>query len=210
MTEKQYKNADSKVLATTLVIMLGIALNMLGMVTTGEKNTLGMIALVVSVAGALVNVILYARLKGKRLCGILMTLLLIVTYIVMVICVDSLHFYTIAAAIFVISMAYLEFKRIIVSGILTIPVLAVKAILLSSKGTVSVTEAGTTIIIMLFVFVSALLITRIWIVFNKENIAVVKEGADKQKEATDRMLHVSENIIRYFDEKRNNCCFFVK
>ncbi len=200
MTEKQYRKADSKVLPTILVILAGIALNMLGMITGKEGATAGIVVLAVSVVGALASIVLYAKQKGRRICGILMTLILIATYIVMVIFVNSLQFYAIAAAIFVISMAYLEFKRIIISGILTIPVLAVKAIYLSTKEVVSITDAGTIIIIMLFVFVSALLITRIWIAFNMENIAVVKEGADKQKLATDRMTHVSENIIRYFDE----------
>ncbi len=199
MTEKQYRKADSMVLPTILVIMIGIALNMLGMVA-GNGSKPALIALIASVVGILVNIIIYAKLKGKRKCGIVMTVIAIIAYLVMVICVDELLFYLLVAALFVISMAYLEFKRILITGIVTLPVVAVKSLLLASRGTVSATDAGSAIVIMIFVFVSAIFITRIWIAFNKENIAVVEDGAEKQRVAAERMARVSDNIVTYFDE----------
>lgn len=200
MTEKQYRKADSMVLPTVLVVMIGIALNMLGMVATEGGTVAIYIALITSVVGALVDIIVYCKWKGTRLCGLIMPAVAAISYIVMVICVDAMFFYILVAAIFVINMAYLDFKRIVVSGVVTIPIFMVKTLLLSKNGTVTPTEAGTTIVIMLFIFIAALVITRIWVSFNKENIAIVKDGADKQKAAADRMAQVSENIITYFDE----------
>ncbi|MBQ7774461.1 MAG: hypothetical protein IJ379_00935 [Lachnospiraceae bacterium] len=200
MTEKQYRKADSMVLPTVLVILIGIALNMLGMVASGSGETPTIVAMITAIVGVLVNIFVYIKTKGSKKCGLIMTIVAIIAYLVMVVCVDALLFYMLVAAIFVINMAYLEVKRSVITGVVTIPVMAVKTLMLASKGIATPTNAGTAIIIMLFVFVSTLFITRIWIAFNKENIAVVKEGADKQKAAADRMAHVSENIVNYFDE----------
>ena len=188
------------VLQTVLVVMIGINLNMLGMVATGGGTTQIYIALITSVVGVLIDIIVYCRLKGTRLCGLIMPAVATIAYIVMVVCVDAMFFYILAAAIFVINMAYLDSKRIAVSGVVTIPVFMVKTLLLSKKDVVTPTEAGTTIVIMLFVFIATLVITRIWVSFNKENIAIVKDGADKQKASAERLAQASENIITYFDE----------
>jgi len=45
-----------------------------------------------------------------------------------------------------------------------------------------------------------LLVTRIWVISNKENIAAVKEGADRQKATEERIVHVSENLVANFDQ----------
>lgn len=200
MTEKQYRKADSMVFPTVLVIMVGIFLNMLGMVATGGGTVKIYAVIAASVVGILVDIIVYCKFKGTRLCGWVLPLVAAVVYTIMVICVDALFFYILAAAIFIIDMAYLEFKRIVISGIVTMPAFIVRTLLLSSKGVATPTEAGTTIVIMAFILISVLVITKIWIIFNKENIAIVKEGADRQKAVADRITQVSENIVTQFDD----------
>lgn len=199
MSEKQYRKADSMVLPAALVIMIGIALNMLGMIVMGKQTSGVWISFVTSVAGSLAAVVAYLLLKGRKLCGIVISVLVVVCYDVMVLCVEAVLFYVLIASIFVVGMAYLEIRRIVLGGVLTIPFFIAKTLLLFRKGEVSATDAGSVIVIMLFVFVAVVLIARIWIAFNKENIAIVKEGADRQKEAAQRMTHVSESIVTNFD-----------
>lgn len=200
MTEKQYKKADSMVFPIVLIVMIGIILNVVGLVATTGGATKYYVAIITSVVGVLINTFVYLKWKGTKRCGLIMPVVAALAYVVMVMCVDIVFFYVLAAAIFVIDMAYLEFKRIVISGVITMPIFVVRTFLLSAQGVVTPTEAGTTVVIMLFVLIAVLVITKIWITFNKENINIVKEGADKQKAAADRMMHVSENIITYFDE----------
>lgn len=200
MTEKQLRKADSMVLPTALVVMIGIFLNVLGMVATGGGTMKLYVVLAVSLFGVIVDVIVYNKFKGTTLCGQVMPIVAAVVYLVMVIFVDAVFFYMLVAAIYVIDMAYLEFKRIVRSAVMTVPVFTIKSLYLSKQGVVSPTEAGTTIVILMFVLVSVLVITKIWGIFNKENMETVSEGADKQKAAADRMTRVSENIVTHFDE----------
>lgn len=188
------------VFPTLLIVMLGIVLNMVGMVATGGASTKLYVVIGAGVLGIVIDTVVYLKCKGTRICGLIMPLVAAIVYTVMVIMVDALFFYILAAAIFIIDMAYLEFRRIVITGVVTLPAFVVRTLLLAAKGAATPTEAGTTIVIMVFVLVSVLVITKIWIIFNKENIEIVKEGADKQKAAAERMIQVSENLITNFDE----------
>lgn len=200
MTERQYRKADSMVFPTVLVVMIGIILNMLGLVATAKADTKVYVTVIVSLLGVIATIIVYIKFKGKDLCGRIMSIIASIVYLVMVVCVDMVFFYMLIAAIFIINMAYLDMRRLIISAILTIPAFIVRTLMLGSQGVVSTTEAGTTVVTMLFVVASVFVITRILVIFNKENMDAVKEGARKQVEAAERMEGVSARIVTYFDE----------
>ncbi len=200
MTKKQFRKADSMVFPTVLVVMIGIFLNILGMAATKGGTPQLYVVIAASVIGVIVDTIVYIRMKGTRMCGLIMPAVASMVYILMVLFVDAVFFYMLAAAIFVIDMAYLEFKRITGKAVVIVPIFVIKTLYLGRIGTVSTTEAGTTVVIMIFILIVVLAITRVWVIFNEENMSTVRAGADKQREAADRMSHVSENIVTYFDE----------
>ncbi len=186
MTEKQYRKADAMVYTTLMVIMIGIFLNMLGMLSSGGSNTGMLLVTVISVIGVITTAIGYSKLKGKRSCGIFMSVVATIVWGVMVLFVDAQFFYMLAAALFIAQMAYLEKKRIIVTAVVAIPVFAIRSMILATKGIVSLTEAGTTIVILILIIVSVYNISKIWIVFNDENLDTVRR--------------VSEELVNHFDE----------
>lgn len=186
MTEKQYRKADSLVFPTLLVVMVGIFFNMLGMMRTRGTNTAMQIVTIVSVIGVIAAIIVYMKLKGNRKCGIYMSVAATIVWGFMVIFVDAQFFYMLAAALFITQMAYLEKRRIIISAAIVLPIYTVRSMMLYGKGTVSPTEAGTSIIILVLIIVSVYNITKIWITFNNENLDTVR--------------HVSEELVQHFDE----------
>jgi len=200
MTERQYRRADARVLAAVLIIVIGVMLNVLGLVLTKGGTLPLYVTLGVSALSAIGGIVAYCVLKGNRICGILMTSFATLTYLVMVLCVDMLFFYILIGAIIVAQMSYLEFSRVLITGIITLPVMMIKSFMLGKAGTVTSTEVGTTIVVMIFVYGITLLVTRIWVISNKENIAAVKEGADRQKATAERIVHVSENLVANFDQ----------
>lgn len=200
MTEKQYKKADSMVLPTVLVVMIGIILNVLGLITTKGGSPIVYAVIIVGIVGVLIDIIVYKKLKGTRRCGLIMLAVATVVYVLMVIGIDYVFFYTLITAVLVIEMAYLEFRRIVITSVVTMPIFIAKTIYLYTKGTITPTETGTTIVVILFIMISVFVITKLWNNFNKENISIVEEGARKQKEAAERMENVSQHIVTYFDE----------
>ena len=183
MTEKQYKKADSMVFPTLMVVMIGTFLNMLGLASQGGSMLLVTIG---SALGALITVLLYKNCKGTRNCGIYMSGTALVVCILVILFVDAQFFFMLAAPIFIAQMAYLEKKRILISAAVVVPFYAVRSMMLAGSGAVSVTEAGTSIVILVLIIVSVYNITKISIAFNEENLETVK--------------NVSEELVTHFDE----------
>lgn len=193
MTEKQYRKADSMVFIALLIVMAGILLNVLGFMHTKGGSSKLSLTLVVSIIGILLNTVLFFIYRGKRICGMLMPFVACVVYNVMVVNMDFLLFYLLAAVIFICGMAYLENKRIITGALLTMPIFFIKTVWMMNHGLASPTEGGTAIIICVVIFASVVLITRLLVRFNGENMATVTAGAT-------RMAKVSESIVANFDK----------
>lgn len=186
MTEKQRKKADSMVFPTLLVIMLGIFLNMLGMLSMGQAGTTTIIVIIASVLGVLTTSIIYVKMKGKHFCGPLMTSITTIVWILMVVCVEAQYFYMLAVALVIAQAAYLEKRRVLGSATLLLPVFTVRSLMLASKGVVSATEAGTSIVLFILIIVAVYNVTKIWISFNADNLNTVK--------------NISEELVTHFDE----------
>lgn len=186
MTEKQYKKADTMVYATLMVVILGIFLNMLGMLTSSETNIGMTLVTIISLVGAIATFGIYKSSKGTRRCGIWMTVIATFVWACMVILVDAQFFYMLAAALFIAQMAYLEKQRIIITAFIVLPIFAVRSMMLATKGAVSLTEAGTSIVLLLLIIVSVYNISKISILFNTESLDTVRR--------------VSEELVTHFDE----------
>jgi len=186
MTEKQYRQADSKVFLTLLIVTMGIFLNLLGMVFTSNAGGAIRLVAILSAIGAIAIVVIYSKLKGTRQCGIYMTVIATIACVAMVLTVDALYFFMLIAALFVAQMAYLEIKRFNITSIVVLPVFIVRSLSLAKEGVVSSTEAGTNIVILLLINLCVYSITRIWINFNNDTIATVGR--------------VSEELVGHFDE----------
>jgi len=199
MTEKQYRKADSKVLIIALMIIIGIFLNVLGLVMKNGGIMPINVTIAVCIVGVIVNIITYFKLKGTSRCGIIMILTTVVVCSVMVICVDAILFYVIATATVVMSMAYMDMKITVICGVITMLIVIGKSVVLVMKNTVSATEAGTTVFILIFILTAVFYVTKLRMLFNKENLEAVEESAKKQLETAEKMSHVSENIVTNFD-----------
>jgi len=186
MTEKQYKKADAMVYTTLMVVMIGIFLNMLGMYSTGGANFTTLNVIIASVIGTVITIVGYNKLKGRRCCGIFMSVVATLVWGIMVLQIDAQYFFMLAAPLLVAQMAYLEKKRIIISSIFIVPIFAVRSMLLASSGKTSLTEAGTSVVLLILVVVSVYNIAKIWIVFNDENLDTVRR--------------ISEELVIHFDE----------
>ena len=193
MTEKQYRKADTMVFIALFIVMAGILLNVLGFISTQGQSSGLKLTLVVSIVGIVLNTVLFIVYRGKRICGMLMTFVACVVYNVMLVNMDFLLFYLLAAVIFICGMAYLENRRIIIGALLTMPIFMIRTVALMKQGIVSATEGGTCVVITLVILASVILITRLLVRFNQENMGAVTANAE-------RMKKVSESIVADFDK----------
>jgi len=184
MTEKQYKKADSKAFLTFMVVTVGTFLDVLGLLSRGEIQ-IYLVALCCGLGSILMSLI-YKKHKGTPKCGIYMASLAIVCGIAIIVCLDTLFFYMIVAAIFIAQMGYLQKKRIWITAAIIFPFFVVKSMMVAMSGEASVMEAGTFCVILILLIVSAVNITDTYIAFNDENLETVRR--------------VSEKLVTHFDE----------
>jgi len=156
------------------------------MLTSNSNNGNMTIVTIISLIGAIATFSIYRSSRGTRRCGILMTATATFVWACMVLFVDAQFFYMLAAALFIAQMAYLEKKRIIITAIIVLPIFAARSMMLATNGAVSLTEAGTSIVLLLLIIVSVYNISKIWILFNTENLDTVRR--------------VSEELVIHFDE----------
>lgn len=200
MTERQYRKADSKVLPVSLIIMTGIFLNMLGMIMTPGGGVTAYIVSAACIMGAIVNILTYARVKGTKNCGIIMILTTLIVSCVMIVSIDAIAYYMIAVAAVVMCMAYMDMRITLLCGMSTMLVVIGKIAILVTKEKIAAVEAGTTFFILMFILTAVFYVTKLRMLFNKENLEAVEEGAKKQMETAAKISHVSENIVVNFDK----------
>ena len=200
MTENQLKKADSIVFPMVMVVMVGILLNMLGAVATKKASPNTYLVIVFAVIGIVASSIIFKVMKGKSKCGFLMTSISSFVYAIMVLASDAILYYMLYAVICVIQMTYLNRRKLLISNIIILPLMAFRVFSIASTGVISMDQAGSCVVIMFFIILASLSVCKAWTGFNKENIETVQEGAEKQRIAAERMSRVSENIITNFDE----------
>lgn len=132
------------------------------------------------IVGALFNIVSYFRLKGTRKCGISMIVSTLVTSIVMIICIDAIVYYMIAIAVIVMSMAYMNMMITLACGVTTMVVVVGKIAMLVTGGAIAAVEAGTTVFILIFILTAVFYVTKLRMLFDKENIESVEASAKTQ------------------------------
>ena len=136
MTEKQYRQADSKVFLVLLIVTIGIFLNLLGMVFSPMATGGIKVVTLFSAVSAIAIYVIYSKWKGTRKCGIYMAAIATAACVAMILVVDALYFFMLSAALFVAQMAYLEIKRFHFTSIAVLPFFIIRSLGLASKGAV--------------------------------------------------------------------------
>ncbi len=200
MTQKQLHKADGMVFPIIIVVMTGILLNMIGAVATHKTNQNTYIVIVACILGIIASTIVFKIFRGTPKCGIIMTSIASLVYIIMVLSSSSIFYYMLYSIICVIQMSYLQRKNIMITSAIVMPIFTFKVFSIALNGTVTMDQAGSCLVIMLFILLATVSVCKAWTTFNKENLDVVQEGVEQQRLAAERMTHVSENIISNFDQ----------
>ena len=200
MTQKQYQKADAMVFPIIMVVMVGILLNMIGAVATKKATTAIYVVIAFAILGIIATIIVYKKYRGTHLCGVIMPVIATVVYLAMIIVSSSVFYFMLYAIICVIQMAYLNRKSIIVGSAVIMPIYIFRAFSLAMAGQISYDQAGSALVIMIFIIQATVSVCKAWTAFNKENLEIVQEGAEQQRAIAEQMTHVSENIIHNFDE----------
>lgn len=203
MTREQYARVDKRVMIIIGSILGYIGITTFLLVVSGSANRRGYVQLSAAVVMLAVSLIGYFIFRGRRICGsILCGSGALVFFVVMVVGRSSLT-YTYAFPIMIASMMYLN-ARFAVAGDSVI----LLGNIIHTIGEVAeedfnieacLTRWAVTLLFCIATFMAMRLIQR----FNEENMASLREVADRQRVAAGKMTLTADAIHQDF-EKAND------
>ncbi len=196
MTQEQYLRADKVVFPVILYLLIMTTFNALGSFFKAGSQ-MSIIPTAVAIISAILTIVFFIAKRGQRICGLVMSLTITISYMTLMICGGSPSMYVLAIVIFVICIAYLEMGRLIISVIGSFIAFVLNSVMIGMEGRTE--EVGIAAVTLLTGVVVCILIMRLLIKYSEHNVQEVKESAESQARATEKMVNVSHEIIANFE-----------
>lgn len=201
MTREQYRKANGTVFKVINVVLIYFLLSMVLVMLADPDATTGAtwVQVIGTVLGLVVLATGYAIGREKKVGGVIMLATVTVVYAVIVLLnPKELVFAYLFPPLFA-AMAYLN-QRIIISGnLIALGANAIRLIMDYNK----TKEMTMTLLIPILTIglagAASVMIIRLLISFNEQNMAVITEAAKKQEQSSKNMAIVAENIMKHFD-----------
>lgn len=201
MTEKQYRRANRVVFWSMFINFLGnaIATTILSL-TVASFDLSAIVQIVVPVVGILINIIMYSVQKNTKLCGIVMLSAGALGYFIMMVVGTSTYTYILAFPIIIVAMTYLN-KRLIICGYIisgvSLLIHTIRALPFSPEDAQANSVALSSMMMICIVsFMTLSLLHN----FNKENMQEILSVSEEQKETSNKILLVANNVIEHFEK----------
>ena len=200
MKKEQLKRVDKVVFAILLIVLGYIAFTMVGLLATGRGNS-GIIIQTVAVAAGLITVIgIFAVRAGTQLCGIVMSAAAAMVYFVMMCTNNMPDTYAYAVPLIIATIGYLDMKMARIESGIIVAGFIIHSARMISMGKMTSEDVIVESIVIFIVAAAVVIMTKMMVTFNKENMAEIARGAEKHHETAIKMQHVSEEINNCFDE----------
>ena len=200
MKKEQLKRVDKVVFAILLIVLGYIAFTMVGLLATGRGNS-GIIIQTVAVAAGLITVIgIFAVRAGTQLCGIVMSAAAAMVYFVMMCTNNMPDTYAYAVPLIIATIGYLDMKMARIESGIIVAGFIIHSARMISMGKITSEDVIVESIVIFIVAAAVVIMTKMMVTFNKENLSEIARGAEKHRETAIKMQHVSEEITNCFDE----------
>lgn len=202
MTKKQYVKANVMFFGITMLILVYMVFAMVGVVIDGTATNTVYIQMGVNVAALVAAILGFVTNKTNKKGSIIMVGSVTVAYLVMM-CVGSLTYtYVYAFPIMISAMIFMNFKMMVYGN--TAVVLATIIQLIRLKGTVSGGELFIEVATAILCMVASILVTKMLVQFNTENVAAIEEHAAKQEENAKSIIKVADSLVKDFTDAKDS------
>ena len=201
MTEKQYRRSIGRMFVE-LMIVYGYFLLMFGAaILTSGLSTLLMIQCGVVAAAIVICIIAFIKQRATRPGMIMMMATAAFSYFVIALANQGEFAFLYGFIFIVMSLSFFNLRLTVLgNGV----VFLANVIRLVSRYDQTdpqyMTNAIVTLITLVFVTVVSITVTKLMILFNKENVESVQKGAAKQAETNQKMVVVADNVSKNFEE----------
>lgn len=203
MNENQYVRANRKVLLTVIVVFGYVALTVMASLGVTGGHNIGKIFIqfITSVAVIIISVLGYVFKKKTHACEIIITTCMALGYVVIVLLNSTSGAWAYAVPLIIASMVYLNEKVIMCANSVVIVANIIHLFIgFDAHNSEFLTSRVLPILVMLLVAYGSISITRMLNSFFAENVSKIEEAAAVQKENSDKMIKVADDITDHFSE----------
>ena len=204
MTKDQLKRANSVVFPALMLITGYMAFSEGAVLLAGKGNVYTLIQLIFSLLGIAVSIFIFTTCKDKRFCAVVMLLSAVIPYVATCLFGDLSVTYAYGFVILLVSMAYLNMKIAVVENIIIFVSNLLRVLFRINTMTL---ENAQERLIPLFIIglgaYSTVMITRLLIRINSENMTKITSDAELKTEISNKMSKIADNITKDFDKTMN-------
>lgn len=199
LTKDQYLRADKKVCILIGAVLLYMIASMLFAIIQHTAQAGTYIQLGIFVAALIGCIVGYFTLRGKRICGSVMTGMGALSFLVMMSMGSEELTYVYAFPILITSIIYLNKRFAIVGSTVILIANIIRTIRDMSGGTMDIGFVMVRWIITLLVCLTTYIVMDVTQKFNEENTENIKSAAKAQEEISERMTLTADEIGKNFE-----------
>ena len=204
MTKDQLKRANSVVFPALMLITGYMAFSEGAVLLAGKGNVYTLIQLIFSLLGIAVSIFIFTTCKDKIFCPVVMLLSAVIPYVATCLFGDLSVTYAYGFVILLVSMAYLNMKIAVVENIIIFVSNLLRV--LFRINTMTLENAQERLIPLFIIGLGAyatVMITRLLIRINSENMTKITSEAELKTEISNKMSKIADNITKDFDKTMN-------
>lgn len=199
MTKEQYRRANQ-----TVFVVMALILAYLLVVTVLTANNVGfnfraVVRIVVGILCFAIAIFAFIAKRETRQGALLLSYSAIAAYAVFVAVGNNASVYAYVFPIIFAAMSYFDYKLIAALSIIAIAANLLRSFVLDFSQE-RLGDDILSLLVLLLMTISATVVSKLLLTFNKENTQTIQEAATVQEENSRKLVGVAENIVGYFSE----------
>ena len=200
MTEKQYHRSIGKMFISLMVLYAYFLLIFSAAILTGGLSTNVMIQCGAVVLSIVICIIAFIKQRATRLGMIIMMATAAATYVVIVFLNGGEYAFLYGFIFIIMSLSFFNLRLTVLGTSIVLLSNAIRMFIRYDKADPDyMSNAVVILFTLVFVLVVSITVTKLMILFNKENVESVQLGAQKQAETNEKMVGVADNIATNFE-----------
>lgn len=200
MTQRQYREANSAIFPVIMVIMGYFILSLAGAAAMGINWRVG-VQLISAVLAVIVSIVAFITKRDKKACSIALMGCAAIVYTIICLLNSTGGTFIYGFPILFSAMAFLNVRLTVGGNIVIVAANVLRIVILyDSKNPNYLSESIITMFSILLVAAASIVVTKLLLRFNQENMESIMEAAKVQEESNKKMTLVAENIIKHFGE----------
>ena len=200
MTEKQYRRSIGRMFIELMIVYVYFLIVFGSAILTSGLNTGLMVQCGAVIVSMVICIIAFIKQRATRPGMIMMMGTAAATYVVIVFA-NSGEFAFLYGFIFIImSLSFFNLRLAVLGTSVVLICNVIRLVIHYDKADPEyISNAIVILFTLIFVLVVSITVTKLMILFNKENVESVQQGAEKQAATNEKMMVVADNIATNFD-----------